>query len=263
MKRYLKIYCQLVIFSFKSALEYRWNFVLQLFYGPAYVGVLFTVMQLAYSKAPHLGGFSADEAALMFAVINLLYVFAIFLYIRGVRYFLWQGIRLGQIDLALTKPVNPQLYISFQYPEIQQIALFFGISALLIRQIYILRGEISLVGSVLFVFLFLLGLVINYFIITTYAAIGFFVTRAQQILEFFDKASDYAAYPTTIFPLPIKLFSFSVVPIAFFSFVPSSFLLGRGSLPMFIGAIFLTIILFFINQFVWREGLKHYSSASS
>lgn len=263
MKRYLSIYWHIFSSTLKSALEYRTNFLVQLFYAPAYVGVLFLLLSLAFSKTPMLGGWSHDEALLLFAVFHVVYCLSALLFLKGIRDMLWSGIRLGQFDIILTKPVSAQFLATFGKPEIQQLfllTLLFGLSG---RQLMLLWPQIQLANIFLALLGLVLGILIVYFVLSTYATIGFFVTKAQQVIEFFDKASDQAQYPVTLFPASIQLLFFTVVPIAYAGYVPVSILLGKNSsLPIFTSVLTL-VVLIIINRWAWRYSLRQYSSASS
>ncbi len=263
IKKYLKIYFKLFAVTLQAKLEYRFNFFVELFYGPAYTLVLFLLVRIAYGRSPLLGGLSLDEGLLLFSVYQLLYLLGILLFFMSIRYFLWEGVRYGQVDLILTKPVNPQFMITFGKPEVQQLPLFLIMILLFCRQVIILGDQIQFVNLLIFLIWFFLGLVILYFSISTFATLGFFVTRAQQIIEFFDKVADNSQYPTPIFPFSLQMVAFSLIPIAFFGYVQTLFLLGKGSWHHGLIGILLLIILIPLNQFMWKKGLQHYSSASS
>lgn len=263
MKRYLIVYGNIVLFSLKSIMEYRLNFLLQILYGPAYVLTLFLIITVVFTKTDSLANWSHQEAILMFAVFHLLYTTCILLFIQSVRYFLWTGVRIGQPDLVMTKPISTQFLLTFAKPELNQIPLILGLIVLFFHQLAVGQFVISLIDAVLFFITFVLGMIIVYTVITTYMTIGFYVTKAAQVIEFFDKVTDYSQYPTPIFPLSLRWVFFSVIPIAFFSYVPTGLLLHKLPPVMVVYTVLAAVIFIIINQFAWHQALKHYSSASS
>ncbi len=263
MKRYIIVYYHLFTFLLKSNISYRFNFFLRLFYGPSYVGVLFSILWLAYENVSMLGGFTKNEAILLFSIFNLLYIGAYSVYLQGIRHFLWSGIRNGELDLLLTKPMPVQFLFSFSRPNYEQFVVMIAMLGLLFRQVWILQAHISVGSFLLFVLVFCLGILIHYLLISSYAVSGFYFVKAAQVIEMLDKASDFASYPTSLFPSSIQLLAFSVLPIAFLGYVPFLFLIQKGNLYLFAYTIILAIILFFVNRFLWTIGLKKYSSASS
>lgn len=262
IKKYARIYAKIFTFTLQSKMSYRFNFFVELFYGPAYVGVMYLVLRLAFARTTTLGGLTVDEGILLFCVYHLIYLLGILFFFMGFRHFLWQGIRQGQVDFVLTKPVNPQFLISFSHPEVQQLPLVVSIFLLFVHQIFRLPS-LPAMNYLHFIILFVIGLVSVYFSVSTYSTLGFFVTRAQQIIEFYDKISDNSQYPTSIYPTWFQAIAVSFIPIAFFGYIPTLFLLGRGSLQLFLLPIIFLIIMIPLNQLAWRFGLRHYSSASS
>lgn len=263
MKRYLAIYWHIFSATLKAQLEYRTNFIVQLLYAPAYVTVLFLILTLAFSKTPVLAGWHRDEAILLFVTFHIVYCLSATLFIKGIRDMLWSSIRMGQFDMILTKPLSAQFLATFGKPEIQQLFLLSILTCLGARQLSMLAPAIEL-SNVPWALLTLgLGIFIIYFVLSTYATIGFYVTKAQQIIEFFDKAADQAQYPVALFPGSIQLLFFTIVPIAYAGYVPVSLLLGKSSPSIALWSGGALVILIIINRWAWRRGLEQYSSASS
>lgn len=263
IQRYFSIYSNLFLFTLKSMLEYRLNFVLQLLYGPAYTLVLFFILAAAYSKTTMLGGFTQQEGMLLFFVFQSLYMTFYFFFMKGLRHLIWTGIRMGEFDFILTKPINPQFFASLHKPYIEQLPLALFLIAMLIKTIWELPISIGFSQIALFLLTYFIGMAIAYCMVSGYCTAGFYATKAAQVIEILDKAADTAQYPNTIYPETIRIATFTVIPIAFFSYVPTLFLLGKGSGLLLISSFLALIISFGINQWLWKRGLQHYSSASS
>lgn len=261
--RYFTIYKHLFLFKFKSAMTYRLNFFLKLFYGPAYIGVMFLLMRIAFSQSGQLAGWTMNEGVLLFSAYQLVYVNCFILFLTGFRHFLWQGVRHGEIDQMLVKPVNTQFLISFSYPDIDQLLLWFSLTSLFVYQLFFTSIQFTLMQFVQFGSMFILAHLVIYFVISTYATAGFFLTRAQQVMEIFDKSSDFGQYPTPIFPSSIRWIFFTIIPTAFFGYLPTSFLIGRGKIEYIFLSVLLLVLLIFLNKFMWKRGLRAYSSVSS
>lgn len=263
VSRHLYIVWTMFVMSLKTILEYRLNFILHLIYGPMYSLTLYLILRIAYARTPTLAGWNIDEGILLFFVFHFLYMTYYFFFMKGIRYLLWDGIRLGEIDFVLTKPVNPQFFISVSKPYTEQLLQWAGMGVLLLLHLHHMQLSVPVLDLLGFFVSFIGGIAIAYFVVTGYATAGFYMTKAEQIIEFFDKAADSSQYPIPIFPQSIQLLAFTLVPIAFFSYVPTQFLLGRGSLNSLIGMCILLVISMIINQVLWRRALREYSSASS
>ncbi len=260
---YLRVEAALVSSTLKTVLEYRFNFIVQLLYAPAYALVLFLVLNSVYAKATTFGGFNKQEGILLFSVFNLLYTSSSILFMKGIRYFLWTGSRTGEADLVLTKPISSQFLLAFSKPEIQQSLLLFASGALFFKTLLTMPTSQTLVSIVGFLIMFVLGLVICYLSLSTYMTSGFLVSKASQVVELYDKVSDYSQYPVPVFPSSFQLILFSLVPTAFFGYLPTLFLLGRGEWKWIGMSLVCTVVFTFINKTAWKFALRRYSSASS
>lgn len=260
---HFNIYRHIVSFSLKNILTYRLNLLAKLIYGPAYIAVLFTILILAFDQTKTLGGWNKSDAILLFSVFQLIYVDCLILFLRGFRHLLWEGLSTGELDFYLVKPAKTQFLVAFSKPDIDQLLVWFGIIILFSFNLSQRIFTLTLFDLVGFLTMFVLAHLIVYFTISSYAATGFFVIRAQQVMEIFDKSSDFSQYPTSIFPNSIKLIAFTLLPIAFFGYLPTLFLLSKGNISIIFNTLFLLTILVLINRFVWKVGLRHYSSASS
>jgi len=263
IKKYLNLYLKMFSFTLKSELSYRLNYFLKIFYGPAYLGVMLLLVEIAFAKAPLLGGLTKDEGILLYGVFSLLYAIALLFFVQGFRHFLWSDLRLGVLDFLLTKPVNVQFLVAFSRPNFEQLPLVVGELLLFLRQLWLVQASVTGASLGLFLFSLALAMVLLFLMLSTYATLGFYVTKAAQVIEILDKATDFANYPTSIFPGSIQAIMFTLVPIAFCSYVPTLILLNRGQPLLLIGGIILTGIFYFLNRWAWQAGLKRYSSASS
>lgn len=263
MKRYLKVYLQFVLFSLKSRLEYRLNFAVQLMYGPAYIGALYLILEVVMSKTPEIGGLTRQEMIMIFATCQLSYSVCLLLFVSSLRDLLLKGLRLGEVDIALTKPLNPPLYLAFSKPSLNHIILIAGLIFLLIRQMIRLQAVITPLSLFLYFFFLVVGIVSAYFCVSIYSTLGFFMTRAKQIIDIMDKTADYGQYPPSIFPSSVQLVIFTVVPTFFFGYLPGIFLLNKGSWQWATGSLIFLLASYGIYHYAWKEALKHYSSASS
>lgn len=263
MKRLLRLYLQFFIFHLKSKLSYRFNVIMLLFYGPAYVVALMMIIQLIYQQTSQLLGWTQPEALFLFSTFHLIYSICIMLFIDGLRQFLWSDIRTGALDIYLTKPINPQFLIAFSRPGLDQLLLFTGLLIFFCSHIMNNHQLITLPNLLFYLASLPLAISIIYLTLSTYATLGFYMTRAGQIMELFDKSCDFAQYPPQIFPKVMQFFTFTFIPIALFSYVPTSILLGKISPWYILGMASFVIFLNIINKVCWKEAVKKYSSASS
>ena len=261
--RHLRVYKPILSFSAKYMMAYRVNFFVRSLHNIFYIATFFIVTLVIYQHTSVLGGWVKNEAILLFSLVHITYGIQLFLFMRGIEEFMRLRIKNGDFDLDLLKPVNSQFMAFFRTPWIDSVLFTLILLVLFTRQVIILSSQISLINFVSFMIAYSFCLTIWYLILASYATISFYVTQSQQVFYFIEKASDFAQYPTNIFPKIIQKSFFTVLPIAFISYVPSSILLGKDVQKMWTMILIILPISFIINKIAWKEGLKRYSSASS
>jgi ABC-2 type transport system permease protein len=263
LRRYFRIYKQILSFTLKYMMAYRANFLIRSLHNIFYVLTFFITTLIIYQHTPSLAGWTKNEGILLFSLVHITYGTQTFFFMRGIEEFMRFRIKSGDFDLDLLKPVNSQFMALFRKPWIDSVIFTVIVLLLFIRQISLLSDQITTINFIYFLIAYPLCLLIWYFILAAYATISFHITSAEHVFYFIEKASDFAQYPTTIFPKAVASVFFSVVPIAFVSFVPASILMGRNSQLMWLLIIITLPISFIINRLAWKKGLEHYSSASS
>jgi ABC-2 type transport system permease protein len=73
----------------------------------------------------------------------------------------------------------------------------------------------------------------------------------------------FAHYPLTIFPRAIQVMLTWVIPYAFTSFYPASFLLGRDVGPLVWLSPLIALVLLVIGYRLWLVGLRRYEGTGS
>lgn len=263
MRRYLVIYKKILTTTIQRALEYRLNALVQSLYGIVFMLAILVSLNVMFSHADSIAGWNRSEALLLFSVMNMMFVLFMVLIIEGIRRFMQFGVSRGEVDMFLTKPVNTQFLVSFFYPDVSSVVMLFCSVSIFFYAMYLNLASISMSGLFSFMLTYSLCCAIFYFYFASLAVSAFYITKSRQILEMGTKMSDFGFYPTNMFPRAFQVISFTIVPIAFFGYVPTLFLLSRGSWQLFLFCIFILVTIFIINQVAWKKGLKAYSSASS
>ncbi len=96
------------------------------------------------------------------------------------------------------------------------------------------------------------------------ATVGFWGGRTRPLTWIVFRLSDFRRYPYGIYSLPVKAVLVTIVPLAFASFFPATFFLGKpGWAAWQVASIFAGPLAYFIAYRFWRFGLSRYSSTGS
>jgi ABC-2 type transport system permease protein len=261
IRHHLHVYLQLLSYSLKYIVTYRINMLVQLGYTIVYYLMLYTIIYLIYNQTPTLGGWTRPEIVLLFWIFLFMYNLADSLYLRGAYLFMKTGVELGDFDRVLTKPMQPSLLVMWGTPNLH--LLIVSVVSLGVAIVHMNQLMLNPLNIFIGILAFGICFATSYFILSTYTTLAFFVTRSVQVFHTLEKVADFSQYPATIFPRLIEISFFTVLPIALYGYVPTLFLLGKGSLQSFSLLVGLCGLTFFLQRLAWKEGVKRYSSASS
>jgi len=248
--------------SVMNDLQYRVNFVIQLFQSLLALGTGLVVLALVFSQTNELDGWSRPE---------LLAVMGIFTLMGGVirsvvqpnMQRLLEDVRLGTLDFTLTKPADTQLLVSVREVRIwPAVDILTGLVVLGVALAQLGR-ETTPGRAVAFTAMVLLGAVMIYcfwLIITTGA---FWLVRMDQVQELFDGVYRAGQYPVGIYPGWLRFGLTFLVPLAFAVTVPAEAVTSRLGWGSVVLAVVIAAVLVLGSRAFWRLGLRHYSGASS
>jgi ABC-2 type transport system permease protein len=263
LRKHLRVYQAILKLTIELLLEYRLNAFVHSLFAFIYFAGLWLIVQLIYSKTPALGGWSKPELLFLLGVTSTMWGAIEAVYFGALRKFMLFGITNGELDMILTKPVNPQFMVAFSAPQLAFFAHPIGVSVCAVYWSLGIAHQVSWHSFLMFVVTLILSQLTTYLMFASYATLAFFVTYSSQSLRMLQTMADHAQYPTHIYPLPIKIWLGVITPVALIGYIPTSFLLGKGS-PELLGLLMILLVASFItNRALWAIGLRSYSSASS
>ena len=262
MARYARLYWLFLLQRFKILMEYRVNFLIgaasTIFLQASGLLTIWVVMR----QIPSLNGWSFNEILLIYGLITLAksinHMFADNLWTIGRDY-----IRSGNFDRFLVRPIDPLFHLladRFCHDGIGNFLVGLtlvitaggplGIFASPVKIAYLVVAVVS--GGAIFIALNM---------ITGVSA--FWLMDAVPLMRTVFDNHLFAQYPLTIYPRAINLVLTWLVPYAFASFYPATYLLGRDtSWLMWMGPVVAAVLLF-IGYQCWLQGLRHYAGTGS
>jgi len=97
-----------------------------------------------------------------------------------------------------------------------------------------------------------------------FASAALWIKRSGSLLHMVYMTSDFVKYPVSIYNAFIRTLVTYVIPFAFTSFYPASYLL-TGKDPLFCvgGTVIAGITAVCLGRFIWTRGINAYESAGS
>ncbi len=245
-----------------NEMQYRVNFVIQLFQSLIALGTGLIGLALVFSHTTTLAGWSRPELLVVMGVYTLMGGL-INLTIQPNMQQLLNDVQQGTLDYILTRPADAQLQVSVRQIHIWSATdILLGIGVLFVA-FFQLQTILGILQAIAFAALLLLGglMIYSFWLIMTTGV--FWVIRMENILELFQGVYQAGRWPTTIYPNWLQVGLTFLVPVAFAVTVPAEALTGRLTIVTLLEALALTILLLLFSRWFWKLGLRYYSGASA
>jgi ABC-2 type transport system permease protein len=263
-----RLYLRLIAMQIRAQAQYKLNLVMDIFTYLCVTSLEFTVIFVVFGPFPSLLGWHAGEVALLYALTSISFGLAE-LFGAGIDNFS-DTIRYGEFDRVLLRPANALLQVvasDFRLRRLGRITqgiLGFLLALHLLPALQWTPGKILLLplgvvsGALVFLAVLLLGAVMCFWTVETTELTNIFTYGAREMLS----------WPLTLYHTLLQRFFVFVVPLAFGSFLPACYVLGRP-LPFGLPAAFAFVAPLVAAVFalaaagIWHFGVRHYQSTGS
>jgi len=245
-----------------NELQYRVNFVVQLFQSAITLGVGLAVLALVYSHTNELNGWSEAEILCLLG-IQILMVGAIKIYVQPNMERVIDEVREGTLDYALTKPEDSQVLASVREVRIWQVVNVFSGLIVLGFGLSRITTDLGALDAVAFAISLVLGAVMIYCFWLVIATGAFWVVNMWHVAELFDGLVQTGRWPVGIYPGWLRFGITFLVPVAFAVTVPAEAVTSRLEWETLLLAVVFAAFLVAATRWFWRFGLRRYSGASA
>jgi viologen exporter family transport system permease protein len=245
-----------------NELQYRVNFVVQLFQSAIALGVGLVVIALVYSHTNELNGWSQPELLCVLG-IQILMGGAIKTYIQPNMMRLIDDVREGKLDYTLTKPEDSQMLVSVREVRIWQVVDLVSGTVVLAFGLSRIATDVNILDALAFGAALLLGGVMIYCFWLVIATVAFWVVNMWHAVELFDGIYLTGRFPVGIYPGWLRFSVTFLVPIAFAVTVPAEAVTSRLDWQTLLLAAVFAVVLFAFTRWFWRFGLRNYTGASA
>lgn len=264
----LRLYLLLIAMQLRVQVQYKFNLVVDI--GTFFFTTLceFLALLLVFVPFPTLLGWRIGEVALLSAIMSISFGLAEMIG-SGIDGFS-EVIRRGEFDRVLLRPASAFIQIAgsdFRLRRLGRLtqgtlAFIVGLRLLpdlhwTLLKLFVLVISIGS-GAIIFTSVLLLGATLCFWTVDT--------TELTNILTYGGR--EMLSYPLTIYSEFMQKFFLFIVPIAFSSYIPACYLLGRPlpfglSKEIVFVAPLIALVFASIAGCIWRFGVRHYQSTGS
>jgi ABC-2 type transport system permease protein len=264
----LRLYRRLIAMQLRAQAQYRVSLAIDIGTYLITASLEFVVVLIVFGKFPTLLGWHVGEVALLYALMSVAFGVSE-LFGAGIDQFA-EMIRRGDFDRVLLRPVGAFMQVlgsDFRLRRLGRITQGLIGFALALRLLPGLRWDLGKLvmlpigivsGAVVFLAVLLLGATLCFWTVET--------TELTNILTYGGR--EMLSWPLTVYSPGLQRFFLFVVPLAFGSYVPTCYVLGR-SLPFGLpeaaafAAPLCATVFALAAAAVWRAGISRYQSTGS
>ena len=168
----------------------------------------------------------------------------------------------GKLDAYLVSPVNSIFLATSRQVATKAIPRIFTQGGILVWALLTYDYNLTFWSSLGLVTLVIVGLIIQAAFFLIINSLSFWFLRIDNINEAWFNLAQLGRYPLSVLPQLLSILALTAFPIAYQSFVPVGFGLGKLDARFFLLAIGWALLLCVIARNLLNAGLKNYESAS-
>ncbi len=262
MKRYFKLLWLFIKTSVIREMEFRSGFfsLTAVLFLSTFITVAF--FSVLYGSVTSIHGWSYGEALFLLGTYFLVDNLTSALFYRNFSR-VSDYINEGNLDLLLTKPVDPQFTMTTRYTgvsDLLNVVTSFIIMGVALGKLHL---TVTFFGVVGYLSLILLAIAIVYSMWLAVSLLSFWLTQIDDLQDLWSGFYEFAKYPPDIFFGPARLLFTFAIPILTIVAFPAEFILHRVGPSSILVNLAIAVILLTITRIFWNIGLRRYGSASS
>lgn len=259
---YLCVFQTLLRLSIMEILIFRINALIMGLAPIIWMATVLIFIGTLFSRIKTLGGWNLWQVVFLTGTHEIIFITSWATFQTNLRTFI-RDVQTGKFDQTLLKPVNPRFLISFKSMDFTSIGSFINVVLIFGLSFGKIVKEVELSRLAAFPLFLIEAYLVCYFVYFIAAELTLFFVNSRTFIDLIFDTADFARYPAEIYPSTLKTFLTFALPVLFFAYIPTAFLLGKiGWEYLSLGAVVI-LSLYLISDFLWQKGLKHYSSASS
>lgn len=218
---------------------------------------------IIFEHTDTLAGWTKDQA--MVFVCGGLIVDAIHMvFYSGNLWTFPQTVSKGDLDYYLVRPVSPLFFLCFREIIVNSFVNLIGSFAILAYLLH--RSEtiqVTVLGVVGFVAMICIGSVIHWAMSVLFILPVFWSQSQSGLSGVFWSIEQFIRYPDRVFRSWTRVVLVTILPFGLIASFPATIFFEGPRWDLLIHFFGVTVALLLVIGFIWKKGLKVYSSASS
>jgi ABC-2 type transport system permease protein len=262
LSRYLQIWLASARYSLVRATMFRGDLFVWASVELLWISVNVIMVGVIYSHTPTVAGWTMYQMLILVGTSMLIQRFLMGFFWSGI-FDMGRNVRTGLFDFVLAQPGDPLFMASTRKLELDGLINSVVAAGLVVYSASKLGlhpgiGDIALYG-----FMVACGVVIHFSALVMAVSLAFWITSAQGVEGSYFTLMEFSRLPKEAFTGLASLIFVWILPVVVVSNAPANEILHGFNASWMLGLFAATIVWFALAVFVFRSGLKRYTSASS
>ena len=238
------------------------------FFAPFFVdGSLFMIQLMAfhaiYSNVDAIGSWGKGEMILYIGTFSLINALCMTIYFFGVNSIPYK-VRSGELDLYLSKPISPLFLLTFENISPGSIPLIIMSICIIAYGVHMLNMKLTIVMIAGYLFWLIIMTILYYEMEVIIRSVSLYIVSMARMEQIEEASIDLCMkLPGIAFYGVYKLIFYLVLPYGIMATLPVQSMIGEMNLQTAVYGIGIASLFSVITAAYWKQGLKHYNSASS
>jgi len=263
MKNNFKFITELIKLRLSHIMTFRLGFFAPFFINTSYFLVQLFAFEAIYGHVDNIRGWGHGEILIFIGTFSLIDTLNMIICFFGVIS-IPEKIQTGELDLYLTKPVNPLLRITFEKVNPGSIPLLVFSACIIVYGVKESNMSLSYTNIIGYLCLVFLMTILYYDLELLIRCFAFFVFSINNLMKIENTATDLCLkIPGIAFSGIYKFIFYCALPYGVIATLPTQAFIGVLSVKGLIFGVAIVCIFTFIALSFWTYGVHRYESASS
>ena len=257
IKNYIQLEMLFLKMNIVAISKYGISYFLSIFYElmNGFMNIIY--FYVMFGTIDDIAGWERTDVFLLVIVAYFIDVTCVMLFIGTSS--IPDYISTGLLDTLLTKPVNHQFLLSFRRPNSVQIINV--VIATICMGVEIQKKSSEIVTITFFIISLIISIILMYLVMSSIIFLSFWFVRIGSTWEIVEKLNSASSKPRSIYPPAFRIILTLIIPSMVIVNYPVEVLSLRNYELMLFRTIPITLIMFVINQIIFKAGIKHYEGA--
>ena len=262
-KKNIRIYREMIKLQLHGSMVFRMDFI-----GPFFVDSSLFIIQLMafsaiYSNVDAIGEWGKGEMILYIGTFSMLNAISMVLVFFGLNA-IPEKVKSGELDLYLTKPVSPLFRLSLEKFSPGSIPLIIMSLCIIVYGIHSQKIEITGVQLLNYCFWVVLMAILYYDMEVLIRSVSLYAVSTARMDQIEDAGLSLCfKLPGIAFYGVYKVIFYLILPYGIMATFPVQSLIGEMDWNSAFYGVGIVLLFSVLAGVVWKNGLKHYNSASS